>query len=108
MKNKSANYHEFTELPAAWTRPEWKGEKVLNDADPYKWSGSGDPPAIGAKVHAYMNRLGNGTVVTYFAEYGWLGVKVKLDKPPAWFTKQNNNTNPAAHLFGVDLEPRKS
>lgn len=103
---KPAKYHEFTELPA-WTRPVWKGDGVANDADPYKWSGTkNDPPAIGAKVTTY-NGYGTGTVLTYFAEYGWLGVKLALDNPPAWYVRQNNG-NPAAHFFGIDLEKRRS
>jgi hypothetical protein len=106
---RKANYSEFTTLPT-WTRPVWKkvedgDNELLNDADPFKWSGDKDPPAIGAKVHIYMNKLGKGTVVGYFVEYGWLGVLVKLSKPPVWWKKQNPD-NPNAHLFGLDLEPR--
>lgn len=109
LTKKPANYAEFTELPATWTRAVWDGDGgVANDADLYKWSGEADPPAIGTNVKIYMNDFGTGTVLTYFAEYGWLGIKVKLDKPPKWFTDQNNNTNPAAHFFGIDLAPRKS
>lgn len=103
--SKKANYSEFKELPA-WTRPAWKNGKVANDGDPFKWSGVADPPAIGAKVKAYMNNLGKGTVVGYFVEYGWFGALVQLDKPPAWRTKQLDGKNPPAHLFGIDLEPR--
>jgi len=114
MTAATANYHEFTALPP-YTAPQWTGEgndrKLLNQADPYKWSGTKAPPAIGAKVRLYVNRFGTGTVVTYFAEYGWLGIKVKLDKPPAWWTKQTKERGKdpkttLAHFFGVDLEPR--
>jgi hypothetical protein len=106
---RKANYHEFDKVPT-WTKPVWNntdGERLLvNDDDEYKWSGDKDPPAIGDHVHIYMNKFGTGTVVGYFAEYGWLGVLVKLDKPPAWWRKQNPG-DPNGHFFGLDLYPRK-
>ena len=113
---RKANYHEFTTLPK-WTRAvwDWEGDerKVVNDSDPYKWSGDNDPPAIGKRVKIYMNNFGTGTVVGYFAEYGWLGVLVKLSKPPAWWKQQTRDrgADPAktnGHFFGLDLEPRTS
>ena len=53
-----------------------------------------------------MNKLGKGTVLGYFAEYGWLGVLVALDKNPKWRRDQLNG-NPPAHLYGLDLDKRK-
>jgi hypothetical protein len=116
-----ANYHEFTKLPE-WTRAVWEGEDesegestlvLVNDADPYKWSGYNDPPKIGAKVKIYMNNFGAGKVVGYFAEYGWLGVLVKLSNPPSWWRQQTRDrgADPAktnGHFFGLDLEPRRN
>ena len=91
---RKPNYHEFLDLSAGWQQAQW-GERpvngdrqLLNEPDPYKWSGENPPPAIGAKVKVYMNGFGNGTVVGYFAEYGWLGVLVKIAKPPAWWVRQ--------------------
>jgi hypothetical protein len=111
MSSKPANYAEFFDLPTTWTRAQW-GEKhqggdrnLLNDADPYKWSGSAEPPKIGARVTAHLNGLGKGKVLKYFCEYGWLGVLVQLDKNPKW-RKDQLDGNPPAHLFGLDLEPR--
>lgn len=109
-----ANYHEFTKLPK-WTRAVWEGpdddRKLVNDSDPYKWSGDNDPPKIGAKVKIYMNNFGAGTVVGYFAEHGWLGVLVKLSNPPSWWRQQTRDrgkdpTKTNGHFFGLDLEPR--
>jgi hypothetical protein len=97
------SYQEFNVLPA-WTKPVWKGEEVANDSDEFKWSGDKSPPELGAKVKTGMNNLGTGTVVKYFAEHGWLGVLVKLERPPKWYTEQNKG-NPPAHLFGIDLNP---
>jgi hypothetical protein len=99
------NYHEFDALPA-WTQAIWSGEgKVENETDPYKWSGNNQPPAIGENVQFYVNGIGSGTVLRYFAEYGWLGVLVRLDNPPDWYRKQNGDK--PAHCFGVDTNPRK-
>jgi hypothetical protein len=113
MSSKPANYAEFFDLPTTWTRAQW-GEKpqggdraLLNDADPYKWSGDGIPPKIGAKVHCYLNGIGPCTVLKYFVEYGWLGIIAEVKKNPAWRKKQDNGVNVPAHLFGLDLEPRK-
>jgi hypothetical protein len=114
MSKNEANYHKFDTLPENWTRPVWtEGDddcKVVNKSDPYKWSGDNAPPAIGAKVKVYMNSLGNGEVVGYFSEYGWLGVLVVLSKPPSWWRKQTRERgeNPAttpAHIYGKELEP---
>ena len=98
------NYHEFDELPV-WTQAVWTDGKVVNEADPYKWGGRNPPPKIGAKVHVYMNSIGAGKVVGYFAEYGWLGVLVRPAKAPAWYVKQNGRYTPG-HVFGPELEPR--
>jgi len=110
--SKEANYSEFFELPANWTRAIWatkdeNGRQLQNDADPFKWSGRADPPKIGAKVTCYMNGIGAATVLKYFVEYGWLGVICEVKKNPAWRKKQGNGHNPPAHLFGLDLEKRE-
>jgi hypothetical protein len=104
-------YQEFTELPA-FTRAQWDGNKLLNDADPFKWGGNNPPPPVGAKVKLYLNDFQGGTVVGYFVEHRWLGVLVKISKPPKWWVRQTKargadpkTTN--GHFFGVDLEPRK-
>ena len=101
------NYQEFNTLPT-WTTPVWTGDEdnrvLVNDHVDCKWSGLKPPPAIGAKVKTTMNNLGAGTVTGYFTEHGWLGVTVQLSKPPTWYTRQNNG-NPPATLFGIDLDP---
>lgn len=99
-----ANYRKFKVLPS-FTRAVWSDGKLANESDPMKWSGKNEPPAIGAKVKAFVNGLGTGTVLSYFVEYEWLGVLVQLDAPPEWYIKQNGANKPG-HLFGIDLEPR--
>jgi len=116
MSKQEQNYHLMDELPANWVRAIWGEDadgkrKVLNEDEPYKWSAEKDPPKLGAKVNVSMNGLGAGVVVGYFAEYGWLGVMVKLKKSPKWREDQlksgGKGKNPPAHIFGVELEPRK-
>jgi hypothetical protein len=68
-----------------------------------KWSGKGDIPKQGARVKVTMNGLGAGTVVSHFFECGFIGVKVDLDSPPEWFTKQNDGNVPAM-VFGAEVE----
>lgn len=66
-----------------------------------KWSGKGPVPIVGGKVKVIMNNMGKGTVVSYFVQEGYLGVRVKLHKPPAWFKKQNKF--PYADVFGIEI-----
>lgn len=112
MSNAEANYSEFNTVPA-WTRAVWSadGKHLVNTDDPFKWGGDADPPAIGDRVHVYMNGLGAGTVLGYFVEYGWFGLLVKLDKSPEWRRKQlkanGKDANAPAHIFGIDLKPLK-
>ena len=74
-----------------------------------KWSGrerhAGKPlPKLGDRVRITFNGLGTGTVVAYFVEAGFLGVKVRLDQRPAWHVKQNGHNNPDALVFGAEIE----
>jgi hypothetical protein len=99
-------YVEFTYLPE-WTRMVFEGPDtvaMVNARDPHKWSGKNDPPALGEHVIVRTNNIGPGTVTGYFAQYGWLGVLVKLDNPPGWWLAQNPE-RPLAHIFGIELDP---
>jgi hypothetical protein len=58
-------------------------------------------PQTGERVRVTMNGLGTGVVFGYFMEEGFMGVKVELDEPPAWFTKQNGHH--IAHVFGTEI-----
>src|SRR5262245_10629979 len=117
MTEKPANYTEFTELPE-WTRAIWSGPgKVVNDDDPFKWSGNTVmPPKIGEIVHVYMNNFGDVKVTGYFVEYGWLGILGEVLTPPDWWVEQKKHRPDSrwskgkykkiGHFFGVDLEKR--
>ncbi|QKG59170.1 hypothetical protein GKZ68_20410 (plasmid) [Hymenobacter sp. BRD128] len=70
--------------------PEWHGVTTLAELPAsLTWSGTQPIPAIGARVHAYMNGFGVGTVRHYFHAGGFLGVIVAVDELPEWFVKQN-------------------
>ena len=65
-----------------------------------KWSGN-NIPKIGDTVTANFNNLGTGTVIDYFIEYKFLGVRVLLNQRPDWHKKQVSE--PWALLFGKEL-----
>jgi len=88
--------------------PNWKPWKD-GDGNPaawaeLAWSGDGEPPALGERVNINFNGLGDGEVEGYFGEHGFLGVLVKLDRPPAWYTRQNGADAPA-YAFGAECAP---
>jgi hypothetical protein len=79
-----------------------------------KWSGRNDIPNIGDMVTINMNGLGSGVVQGYFIEgsgEGFLGVYVKLDNPPKWWTAQQakyktlfGRKDGCAMVFGAELK----
>lgn len=95
-----ANYTEYASVPeyVAVVFGNTSDENGKFTGKP-RWSGKSAPPAVGAKVNTH---LGVGHVTSYFSEFGWLGVLVKFNDPPAWYTKQNNG-NPPGHIFGAEL-----
>jgi hypothetical protein len=46
-------------------------------------------PDIGEAVDITVNKTGPGTVVGYFYEYGYAGVIIKPNNPPAWWEAQD-------------------
>lgn len=69
----------------------------------YAWSNPSPVPPIGTNVHITLNKLGEGTVKSYFTEGGYLGVEVSLKQQPEWHLKQNGK-GATAHLFGAELQ----
>jgi len=65
-----------------------------------RWSGTFDPN-IGDRVEVTLNGFGAGTVVSYFCEHGYRGVRVKLDKQPKWHRKQGQP--PYVLAFGAEI-----
>lgn len=94
------SYIELDTVPA-YVAPVWANDSLQN-RDDVKWSHANPPPAIGEKVAIQFNGLGSGTVVGYFVEENFLGLRVKLDKNPAWREKQLKG-NPPALVFGAEV-----
>ena len=98
------SYQEYQEIPAY-------EQAVYEDGFPVKsealiWAGKNGfaPPPIGSKVKVTINGLGNAEVVGYFSEEGYLGLRTKLDNPPAWYLKQNGG-NVVGNVFGPEVKP---
>jgi hypothetical protein len=94
-------YKEYQDLPA-YEKAVFMDGEVMNPDNVLKWSGEEPPPEIGTKVNVTINGLGEGVVVGYFSEHGWLGLKVSLLNAPEWLKEQNNN-DPTGHVFGAEL-----
>jgi hypothetical protein len=98
------NAHDLLTLPA-W-RPFEKGAEAAPGAPPL-WGLSGGfeaPPAVGARVDVRINGFGPATVLGYFVEHGFLGVKVKPDVRPPWHVRQNPSRD-VALVFGAEIAP---
>lgn len=67
-----------------------------------EWSGSGDVPVIGARVHIYMNSIGPAEVKAYFHGAGYLGVICQPDTMPEHLRKHGITLG---HFFGRELAP---
>ena len=93
-------------LPEGWIKAGFKEGEPVNEAA-IKWSGKGEPPAIGSVVKIKMNGLGEGLVKGYFVQDNWLGVLVELSDPPDWWKKQNAKFiakgDSLSHIFGAEL-----
>lgn len=66
------------------------------------WSGSGEVPEVGQRVHIYLNGVGGAVVEAYFHFDGYLGVLVAPDTIPAHVVGQR-----VFHAYGIELEPRR-
>lgn len=110
MPRDESCVYSLSAIPLPTVAPEYDTDRnIINKPDPSRallWSGS-FLPQRGDKVRINFNQLGTGTVVAYFTEHGWLGVHVKLDKPPAWHRKQNagREFSDQALVFGAEIHP---
>lgn len=94
-------YRTMGAIPGYVTAKWGDGELINRDAA-IKWGGVEPPPPIGTEITVNFNGLGPATVKGYFVEVGWLGLLVRLRKPPAWWAQQNP-TRPLAHVFGPEF-----
>lgn len=100
------SYKELPALPPWAPMADW-GDVIVKEVEgaPLAWSGEVlPPPAIGEEIYIAMNKLGFGRVVGYAAVDGYLGVRVNLREPPAWYVKQNG---PGAIGLAYGAELRK-
>ena len=98
--------------PSQWLNsvtpcPQWIGYPTrLSLPIDLIWSGDTAVPAIGSRVHIYLNSFGPATVRAYFHADGYLGVICQPDEMPDWYKKQAPGVT-LGHFFGRELEPRK-
>lgn len=111
--------YRLPEPPMPWSvapKDRKPGDKPA--ADLVWWSGEEPLPAIGERVEINFNGFGAGTVEAYFTEHGYLGVYVKLEKPPAWWVQQTEYDDGAiwkrpaqirgcAMVYGAELKKRE-
>jgi hypothetical protein len=104
-KGHFMSYQEYQEVPAF-------EQAVYKDGMPSNkppegvliWAGKVAPPPVGEKIMLTINSLGEAAVVGYFGQDGYLGLRTKLDNPPAWYLKQNGG-NKVGHVFGPEFKP---
>jgi hypothetical protein len=78
-----------------------------------KWSGTIPIPAVGSRVKATMNGWGDCTVIGYFTEGGWIGIRVLPDTCPDFFLSQNADELKQGDMsilnnicfFGAEIKP---
>lgn len=68
------------------------------------WSGVGEVPAVGGRVHIYLNSFGPAEVKAYFHADGYLGVICQPDVLLAWYQQQSPGVT-LGHFFGRELDP---
>lgn len=90
------------------TVPQWVGVQTLAELPAgLTWSGTQPVPAVGARVHLYLNSFGPAQVKAYFHAEGYLGVVCAPEVLPAWFQQQSPGVR-EGHFFGIELEPFRS
>lgn len=67
------------------------------------WGSDKPIPAVGSEVNVKINGIGRSTVQKYFVEYGFIGLLVQPQNPPAWYIKQNGADEPC-HVFPAETE----
>lgn len=74
----------------AWRHDTATGRYELTEPDPSaKWTGDFPIPKPGCRVMVTANQFGSSTVIDYSVQDGYLGIRVRPDRLPEWFVKQN-------------------
>ena len=66
------------------------------------WKNEKQPPLIGSTVKVRVNSIGDAVVLAYFAQDGYLGVKVLPVAAPEWYVKQNGK-DVSCYVFGPEM-----
>lgn len=72
-----------------------------------KWSGKMSLPASGTRVYMHINSIGWGRVEGYAESHGWLGLLVKPEAPPEWWSKQRER-NRKEHARALKIGAEKA
>lgn len=67
------------------------------------WVSTKSIPAIGSKLNVKINGIGESIVKKYFVEYGFIGMLVTPQNPPAWYIKQNGE-GADCHVYPAETE----
>ena len=67
------------------------------------WISTKAIPAIGSKLNVKINGIGESIVKKYFVEYGFIGMLVTPQNPPAWYIKQNGE-GADCHVYPAECE----
>ena len=67
------------------------------------WVSTKSIPAIGSKLNVKINGIGESIVKKYFVEYGFIGMLVTPQNPPAWYIKQNGK-GADCHVYPAECE----
>jgi hypothetical protein len=98
------DFVELDTIPETYETPLYDmATGLVVNKDALKWSNGKPPPAIGQKVYVRFNAMKTGTVIGYFIEGNYLGLRVKLDNEPEWRKKQYLAGRPAL-VFGIAVE----
>ena len=67
------------------------------------WISTKAIPAIGSKLNVKINGIGESIVKKYFVEYGFIGMLVTPQNPPAWYINQNGE-GADCHVYPAECE----
>ena len=59
---------------------------------------------IGDRVKVTFNGLGDGTVIAFWTNAGYMGLEIQPDQRPEWHIKQNGGAHPTYLVFGAEVK----
>lgn len=103
------NEYKLNVIPSPYQAYSAQDDSVLSGL---YWSNVKPIPPIGTSLRVKINQCGWGVVQSYFIErgdangkYGFIGLCVRLDQPPAWKVKQQGIERARQMLaFGTEVE----